>query len=65
MEAKFQISLKFSLMYKVFDDNPDILDYMANFELTDVYGVDEHRFTLMLRNNLSSDKYGAAEATWS
>jgi phospholipase A1 len=47
------------------DDNPDIEDYMGNFELTGIYGIDEHRFTMMLRNNLSSPNYGAFEATWS
>ena len=47
------------------DDNPDILDYMGNVELTAIYGIDEHRFTIMLRNNLSSQNYGAIEATWS
>ncbi|ASJ95678.1 phospholipase A [Shewanella marisflavi] len=47
------------------DDNPDILDYMGNFELTSVYGIDQHRFTLMLRNNLESPNRGAVEFTWS
>ena len=47
------------------DDNPDIEDYMGNFELSGVYGLDEHRFTMMLRNNLSSPNYGAIELTWS
>ncbi|NRD72515.1 phospholipase A [Shewanella sp. VB17] len=47
------------------DDNPDIIDYMGNLELTGIYGIDEHRFTMMLRNNLSNPNYGAIEATWS
>ncbi|WP_442802086.1 MULTISPECIES: phospholipase A [unclassified Shewanella] len=47
------------------DDNPDIEDYMGNFELTGIYGIDEHRFTMMVRNNLTSPNYGAIEATWS
>ncbi|QYJ98305.1 phospholipase A [Shewanella alkalitolerans] len=47
------------------DDNPDILDYMGNFELMGVYGVDKHRFSLMLRNNLESPNRGAVEFTWS
>ncbi|WP_394131987.1 phospholipase A [Shewanella maritima] len=47
------------------DDNPDIGDYMGNFELTGVYGLGDHRFTMLLRNNLSSDNRGAVEVTWS
>lgn len=47
------------------DDNPDIEDYMGNFELSGVYGLDKHIFTMMLRNNLSSPNYGALELTWS
>lgn len=47
------------------DDNPDISDYMGNFELTAVYGVDEHLFTLMGRNNLASPNKGAVQFTWS
>ena len=47
------------------DDNPDINRYMGNFELTGVYGLDEHRFTMLLRNNLSSTNRGAVEFTWS
>ncbi|WWL36204.1 phospholipase A [Shewanella khirikhana] len=47
------------------DDNPDIDDYMGNFELQAVYGLDEHRFTMLLRNNLDSPNRGAFEFTWS
>lgn len=47
------------------DDNPDIEDYMGNFELQAVYGLDEHRFTMLLRNNLDSPNRGAFEFTWS
>ncbi|WP_443019965.1 phospholipase A [Shewanella sp. OMA3-2] len=47
------------------DDNPDIDDYMGNFEVTGVYGLDAHRFTMLLRNNLASDNKGAVELTWS
>ncbi|MBQ4889643.1 MULTISPECIES: phospholipase A [Shewanella] len=47
------------------DDNPDIGDYMGNFEVTAIYGLGEHRFTLMGRNNLDSPNKGAIEATWS
>ena len=47
------------------DDNPDIEDYMGNFELQTVYGIDEHRFTMLLRNNLDNPNRGAVEITWS
>ncbi|MCG9697578.1 phospholipase A [Shewanella sp. Isolate11] len=47
------------------DDNPDILDYMGYFELTSVYGIDEHRVSMMLRNNLQKKNRGAVELTWS
>ncbi|WP_259395607.1 phospholipase A [Shewanella sp. SR43-4] len=47
------------------DDNPDIGRYMGNFELTGVYGLDEHRFTMLLRNNLRDNNRGAVELTWS
>ncbi|QYJ86849.1 phospholipase A [Shewanella mesophila] len=47
------------------DDNPDILDYMGNFEIHAIYGIDEHRFSLLVRNNLEKPNYGAIEATWS
>jgi len=47
------------------DDNPDIEDYLGNFELHAVYGLGEQRYTLLLRNNLSSPNRGAVELTWS
>ncbi|MCE9677684.1 phospholipase A [Shewanella sp. AS1] len=47
------------------DDNPDITDYMGYFELTSVYGHNEHRFSMMLRNNLKKHNHGAVELTWS
>lgn len=48
------------------DDNPDINDYMGNFELTGLYGPGKHRFSVMLRNNLNtSDNRGAVQLTWS
>ncbi len=45
------------------DDNPDITDYMGNVELRGVYGLDEHRFTLMVRNYVQKPNYGAVEFT--
>lgn len=47
------------------DDNPDLTDYMGNVELTGVYGLDEHRFSLTLRNNFQNPNRGAVEFTWS
>lgn len=47
------------------DDNPDITDYMGNVELHAVYGLDKHRFSMLLRNNLDNPNYGAVEVTWS
>ena len=48
------------------DDNPDILDYMGNFDLNIVYAGKSNQYALMLRNNLQSDNNrGAAELTWS
>ncbi|PKG59079.1 phospholipase [Shewanella sp. Choline-02u-19] len=47
------------------DDNPDIMDYMGNLEFTGVYGLDEHRFSLMVRNYIQKPNYGAVEFTWS
>lgn len=47
------------------DDNPDITDYMGNIEFTSVYGIDEHRFSLMVRNYIQKPNYGAVEFTWS
>jgi len=47
------------------DDNPDITDYMGNFELEGVYALGEHRFTATVRNNLQSDNRGSGQFTWS
>jgi len=48
------------------DDNPDIDEYMGNFELGALYKLDNHTFELMLRNNLDlGDNYGAVQLGWS
>ncbi|MDC0611767.1 phospholipase A [Vibrio sp.] len=48
------------------DDNPDINHYMGNFELTGLYGVDKHRFAVVLRDNLEfGDNKGAVQLSWS
>ena len=47
------------------DDNPDIGEYLGNFELSGVYKKAKHSFSLMTRNNLDfSDNYGAFELGW-
>lgn len=46
------------------DDNPDITDYLGNFELTVGTRLDEVELSLMMRNNLSrSQNRGFLEAT--
>ncbi len=48
------------------DDNPDIDEYMGNFELGALYKMDRHNFELMLRNNLDfGENYGAIQLGWS
>lgn len=47
------------------DENPGIENYLGNFELLTIYGLKKHRFTLLLRNNLSADNRGAVKVTWS
>lgn len=47
------------------DDNPDIEDYMGHFELLSAYKYNDHTFSLLLRNNLESENYGALDLSWS
>jgi len=48
------------------DNNPDIEDYLGNFEFTTAYKADKHEFSLMFRNNLKSeDNRGAVQLDWS
>jgi phospholipase A1 len=47
------------------DDNPDIEAYMGNFEMSAAYGIDEHRYSAMVRHNLNKSNRGALEITWS
>lgn len=46
------------------DDNPDIEDFMGNFEFSTVYKRENQEFSIMLRNNLSSDNKGAFQFDW-
>jgi phospholipase A1 len=48
------------------DDNPDIEDYLGNFELRSAYKSKRQTFSLMWRNNLDlSSNRGAVELGWS
>jgi phospholipase A1 len=48
------------------DDNPDITDYMGNYELRGAYKWGENVFSVMSRNNLQSGfSKGAVELSWS
>lgn len=46
------------------DDNPDIEKYMGHFELTTTYRRGTQEWSIMLRNNLSSDNKGAVQLEW-
>ena len=47
------------------DDNPDIEDYLGNFELTAAYRKYDHEIAVMLRNNLDLDENrGAIQLDW-
>lgn len=43
------------------DDNPDIDDYMGNFELRALQQYRDHSFGIMLRNNLQRENRGAVQ----
>lgn len=48
------------------DDNPDIDDYMGNFELSALYKAGDHSLDVMVRNNLDfGENYGAIQLGWS
>ncbi len=47
------------------DDNPDIEDYLGNFEFTTAYRRNDYEVSVMLRNNLDSeDNRGAIQVDW-
>jgi phospholipase A1 len=47
------------------DDNPDIEDYMGNFEFTVAYREFDNEFSVLLRNNLDLDEnHGALQLDW-
>ena len=47
------------------DDNPDIEDYLGNFEFTTVYRGNDNELSVMLRNNLDfDDNRGALQLDW-
>jgi phospholipase A1/A2 len=47
------------------DDNPDITDYMGNFEFNGAYKQSDNIYSIMLRNNLDAGNKGAVELGWS
>ena len=47
------------------NENPDIEDFLGNFELVTNYQIHGHSLSLMLRNNLRSNNKGAAELSYS
>lgn len=48
------------------DDNPDIEDYMGNFEFIGLYKMGNQNIDFLVRNNLSgSDNHGALQLNWS
>lgn len=48
------------------DDNPDITDYLGNYEIRAAYKWKENVFSIMSRNNLQSGfESGAVELSWS
>jgi phospholipase A1 len=47
------------------DDNPDIEDFLGNFEFTTAYRKHDQEVSVMLRNNLDSDdNHGAIQIDW-
>ncbi len=47
------------------DDNPDIEDFMGNFEFNVAYRKHDHEVSVMLRNNLDrDDNRGALQVDW-
>lgn len=47
------------------NDNPDIDDYMGPGDITYIYALQNHRLSVMLRNNLNpDDNRGALELGW-
>lgn len=48
------------------DNNPDIDDYLGNFEFSGLYKMGNQNFDFMVRNNLNdTDNHGAVQLNWS
>lgn len=47
------------------DENPNIEEYLGNFEFVGNYQVSGHSLSLMLRNNMRGENRGAAELSYS
>lgn len=46
------------------DDNPDIERFLGHFEFTTIYHGHNHEVSMMMRNNLRSDNFGAVQLDW-
>lgn len=47
------------------DDNPDIEKFLGHGEVRGVWTWNAHTLSIMLRNNLRAENYGAVELNWS
>lgn len=55
---------KTSLLDPEGDDNPDIEKYLGHFEFRTTYRTDNHELSMMVRNNLRSENFGAVQLDW-
>jgi phospholipase A1/A2 len=62
---RFKESPKSSPLETQGDDNPDIVDYMGNFELQFVSKFYKNTLSTIIRNNLRKENRGALEVSWS
>jgi phospholipase A1/A2 len=46
------------------DDNPDIVDYLGNFEFSSAYKYKSDIFSLQIRNNLKKENRNTIELSW-
>ena len=47
------------------DDNPDITNFLGDFDFHSAYSTSDHTFSLMFRKSFKSSSYGAFELGWS
>lgn len=64
--GNFALGFKPWIIIGDLDDNPDIDDYLGNYELRFFYKLNRHTFSLMTRNQLQSGfERGAYQLDWS